>query len=859
MASPFAVFRKNQKILMVGLTVLAMIAFVVSDNLDLTGGGGGVQGDPIVVKSNFFSLHESQVRAALDNRDIVHRFVVQAVSVALEQQQLQQMRAQFPQIPQEQLGQFIPYDRIGQQAVGYANGRFGPVSERSVVESLVLADQAKKMGMQVSDNQVVGFIAQTVQGLLGGDQLNAIMRSMSSPNGGKITLQQLTEAFRTEMLAVNMRMIFAESPAMSTTPLDRWSAYQRKRARATAEVLPISTADIIKEGKIKDPSAAELQAFYDKYRFDEPLPGSPDPGFKSPQKAQFQYVAADEAKFFAPDKITNEQIAAHYETNKSRYPYVPEDFTEIEPAKIEPAKKDEPKTDVKPEVKTDAPKTETPKTDAPKVEAPKTDAPKTEAPKADPVKTESPKTEAPKADAPKVEAPKPEVKKETPAAPAVKEETKKAEKVSPDCGADEEEASSCDNQADPAKTDAASASTPSATPSATPKATPVASPSATVAIPAATATATPSATSPAPTATATGTAAPAAAVTVLPPPPLPTEDLLLPDDVRFGRNPQYEPLWKVEKKIRDELARKAAADRVREIFDEIKPGLIDAALARDPAKPDVLIYDEKQWEAHFAKYPELVAKTSTLLTDSEVALAAEDPGLFKATVNGESFARAAFADSGVYVPKEAIEVPEFTVDRTDPEATTRYLWWKVKYEAAKVPELADIRDQVVFAWKTQQARADARKLAAELAEQAGQSPKSLAEQFPSRDVKLTNAFTWYEVDLSGGFNEQPTPTRVSRVDGVEDAGAEFMQEVFGLDVDEVGTAMNNPGTICYVIRLSSISPPRAQLYDSFMVDNFQTYQPFSQADGLKSGQEAYRALLADANLQWEREPRDRDR
>ena len=306
MASPFAVFRKNQKILMVGLTVLAMIAFVVSDNLDLTGGGGGVQGDPIVVKSNFFSLHESQVRAALDNRDIVHRFVVQAVSVALEQQQLQQMRAQFPQIPQEQLGQFIPYDRIGQQAVGYANGRFGPVSERSVVESLVLADEAKKMGMQVSDNQVIGFIAQTVQGLLGGEQLNAIMRSMSSPNGGKITLQQLTDAFRTEMLAVNMRMIFAESPAMSTTPLDRWSAYQRKRALATAEVLPISTADIIKEGKIKDPSASELQAFYDKYRFDEPLPGSPDPGFKSPQKAQFQYVAADEAKFFAPDKITNE-------------------------------------------------------------------------------------------------------------------------------------------------------------------------------------------------------------------------------------------------------------------------------------------------------------------------------------------------------------------------------------------------------------------------------------------------------------------------------------------------------------------------------------------------------------------------
>jgi hypothetical protein len=187
------------------------------------------------------------------------------------------------------------------------------------------------------------------------------------------------------------------------------------------------------------------------------------------------------------------------------------------------------------------------------------------------------------------------------------------------------------------------------------------------------------------------------------------------------------------------------------------------------------------------------------------------------------------------------------------------LFWKIQNKPAVVPELKDIRDEVLFAWKTRAARDEARKQAEELAAKARQNPKPLAEQFPDRDVKLTNAFSWYETDLSGGFDQRPQPTRISRIDGVQDPGPEFMQTVFGLDVEQVGTAMNNPENICYVIRVRSQTPDRTKLYDAFMVDNFQTYRQFGEAAVMRNGREALQTLLADADIKWLREPRDRGR
>lgn len=766
MASPFAIFRKNQKVMMAALTVLAMIAFVVADAFDWRGRDGGAGDDPVVVETNFFALKESGLRQAMADRELVLNYAGQVIAAVLEQQQMQQMRTQLPQIPLEQLRQFIPYDRIMAQAGEIAVNRFGPASERSVVDTAVLANEALRLGIQINDSMVEEFIFQTVlQGMVPKEQLVASYQMLAARHQ-RLTYKQLLGAFRNEMLAWVMQTVVATDAARITTPLDRWDYYLRKRCLSTAEVLPVRTKeDVIDKGLVREPKEPEIAEFYEQYRFEEPVPGSPEPGFKIPQKAVFQYAVADEADFFEPEQVTIEEIAAHYDANKTRYPYTAEDFND------------------------------------------------------------------------------------TKKSPQPKEPTQ----VSPECSADAtDEGSSCADVAgdekpadvkESVKTPEVPDTKPQATAQPKPTATPSASPGAT-----------PSATAvPAPTATASGTAV-AAPSAPLPPAPLPTEDWLLPDDVRAGRTPTSEPLWKVEQKIREELARKAAADKVKKMLDDLKNELTDAALGRD-IKSEQPVFTDEQWQALLAKHPGLTGATTPLMTVVEANLAAERPGFFKATVGGEPVARVGFDDSGVYVSKEAIEIPEFALDR-ERESVKRYLFWKIKNEPARVPELKEIHAEVVFAWKTREARAEARKLADELAAKARQSSQTLAQQFPDRDVKRTNAFAWYETDLSGEFNPQPRPTRVSRVDGVDDAGDEFMQTVFGLDVDQVGTAMNNPETVCYVIRVTTQTPSRDKLYDAFMVDHFQTYQQFSQADVMKHARGALDSLLADANIRWLREPHE---
>ncbi|MGC3968771.1 MAG: hypothetical protein QM775_15810 [Pirellulales bacterium] len=181
-----------------------------------------------------------------------------------------------------------------------------------------------------------------------------------------------------------------------------------------------------------------------------------------------------------------------------------------------------------------------------------------------------------------------------------------------------------------------------------------------------------------------------------------------------------------------------------------------------------------------------------------------------------------------------------------------YLYWKTKNEAARVPKLEEIKNEVKFAWQTEKARPLAREEAAALVKKARETPKPLSQVFPDRGVERTNSFTFYETDLSGSFGRQ-TPRELSKVDGVQDAGAEFMQAVFALDAGQFATAMNNPENICYVIHAVTVEPSREQLMRDFAIDHFETYVQFGVADAQRLSDEATEALLSEAHIHWLRE------
>lgn len=861
MASPFDIFRKNQKVMMAALVLLAMIAFVFADFFSPSGQQGTAE-DPLVVTSDYFSLKESDVDRAIGQRMLVHRILTQALTSVVMQEQLQRFQQQFQGIDPSFLGEQLKMmeANIAAQARARVVSEIGLADEQSVVDTMALAETARKLGVQVSNERVDGFVFSYVNGLTK-ERYVEILKSQPG-----LSLNALYDALRREIMAYNVRYIFASNSASSSTPIDRWNYFQRKNLRASVEVLPVKTADIIKAGKVAEPTERELAAYYDEYKFYEPVPGASTPGFKVPQKASFQYFRADEAKFYAPEKITAEAIAAHYDANKSRYPFVPEDYSDAaKPAGSDAAKPDA-ATSVKPEAST------TPGEIKPLADPKGGAAMKPEA-KPEPKKPETKPEEQKPAEPKKNDEKKPEPKAEE-----KKADEKKPATVSPDCGddglTDEFSASSCaDEPAKPAedkKTDEKKADEKpaDAKPSEEKKpepAKPSAAPTATT--PAPVATASPSATA-APTATAT---VPAVTAPVLPPLPLPSEDVMLPDDVRTGKNPQFEPLWRVEDKIRKELAGAAARKSVEDAFAKLREKMNDKALAlitgsQPTGEQKSALLTEEQFKDMAKDYPEIEAKSTQLVDRIQAIAMADEPGLFHSVVGGASlerggipFVQAEYSNNSTFTPKDANEIPEAVgesaLDAESTAKTVHYLYWKTVNEEAHLPELAKIRDQVKFAWQTEKARPLAREEAEALAKKARETPKPLSQLFPDRGVERTNSFTWYETDLSGGFGRQQ-PGELSKVDGVVDPGPEFMQAVFSLDVGQVSTAMNNPENICYVVHVATMEPSREQLLRDYAIDHFETYYRFGEADAQRMSREAIEALLADANIRWEREPKE---
>ena len=96
MASPFSIFRRNQKAALAVLTLLSMFGFVFIPII-MQGMGGGGTTDPVVVKTSAFgNLHQSDLQRLRGTKQAVQRVLMQlgqdagvpswAIQQALEQE-----------------------------------------------------------------------------------------------------------------------------------------------------------------------------------------------------------------------------------------------------------------------------------------------------------------------------------------------------------------------------------------------------------------------------------------------------------------------------------------------------------------------------------------------------------------------------------------------------------------------------------------------------------------------------------------------------------------------------------------------------------------------------------------------------
>ena len=145
---------------------------------------------------------------------------------------------------------------------------------------------------------------------------------------------------------------------------------------------------------------------------------------------------------------------------------------------------------------------------------------------------------------------------------------------------------------------------------------------------------------------------------------------------------------------------------------------------------------------------------------------------------------------------------------------------------ARVPELSEVRDEVIRAWKLQKAADLALKHAEELAKQAQTAGKSLEDTFSDdKKVKITKTdpFAWLTPGSVSRDTQQLQSFRLAQPEGIVAAGPELLQKVFTLGDGDVGAALNHDHSIAYVLRIAEHQDTPAELRQTFLSEADQWY------------------------------------
>ena len=220
-------------------------------------------------------------------------------------------------------------------------------------------------------------------------------------------------------------------------------------------------------------------------------------------------------------------------------------------------------------------------------------------------------------------------------------------------------------------------------------------------------------------------------------------------------------------------------------------------------------------------------------------------------------------DLNLYTPRRIVD--GFVSDDSFPTAPDAvYVYRRAEEVDEKVPELDDIREEVIAAWKMQKAFPLALAQAEDQAKKAEeQADKSLAEVFPglAGQVIVTNEFSWMtRGSMPSGAGARPTLSAVNGMQqdqpvNVPGAGREFMSSIFALPVGGVGTAANQPKTTVYVARVAGESMTDEQRRELFFASGVTPdVEALMQNDQVNVIGQWYRDLDKEYRVSWKRVP-----
>jgi hypothetical protein len=587
-----------------------------------------------------------------------------------------------------------------------------------------------------------------------------------------------------------------------STPGEMWEAHNRLNRRFSIEAYPVEVAPLVAQVG-GQPTDKELRALFEEGKGRDPDPNRAEPGFHRPQRIAFEYLKIDFAPFLAEAKreITDEQIAKQYELGKTQGKY-----KEIELPPVE-----------------DGPPADKPPTDKPATDSP------TDGSKPGENKPEETKPEDKSAEEKKPEENKPPEEKK----PVAEDKASDANKP---CG---EEA---DQPAAPDK--------PAEKQAEKPVEKPVGE--------------NPAEAKPVETKPGENKPAKAQPGDEKPAEENPVETKPEESAPEPPKEPKYKPLDAVKDEILKELAQPIAQERrdaaIKEAIKEINEYAKKYRrwIAYKDTKPDTVTDPGRlPLEAIAAKYGFGSGSTPLVnryrIDEYEIGQKVQRFD-FQALQRGLPF-QLRFADIA-YGTTDPLYNP---VEENSTEPDISYLYWRTQVEEPVKPTYEQAREDVLKAWKLQQAFKHAQTEAAAKAEKA-RSARSLKDVFDPALVITTPPFSWMTTGALG-FGRLD----ISPVPGIELAGTEFMEAVFALKPGETGTAPNNAHTVVYVVRVLAQEPSDENLREQFLESGHVAFMPesptwqISQVENQKISADFFKGLEKDMRLVWNRPEDDPER
>jgi hypothetical protein len=768
------------------LVLVAIFSFIVVPSMQMYMGdanSAATQG-PVIVRWRGGELRRYDVVRMVQSKGQTVNFLAQVANEVIK-------RGGMPNVP----GFRYDFQNNQIQSLGIS----GFVSELAVARTHILNEKAKQLGIVFDDIAIDTFIIDFVNSKLSRKELNDIMDKVS---GGELTDFRLYQTLKLELAAQVMESTALAGLNASGRPImspgQAWQYFDRLNRQVRMEGFPVLVADYLP--KISEqPSEAEVTELYEKYKEQFSSPTSAEPGFRKRYQTNLDVIEITSEPYIVAEvaKLAPDQVRAEYDRRVSLGQY-------RRPAASPPASTTPPAdTPATPPADTPAtPPADTPATPPAEIPAtPPADTPATppaEIPATPPAETPAtPPTDTP---ATPSEPPAGEPKKEgegnqsqikAAAADPVRLVSFQETNPAPQAPAGDAPAAETPAAQPPAAETPAAEKAPAQTPPAT-------EPPAAV----------PAGTQPPPVEAPPGLDAPAttpppATAATTPPPAAPAEEII--------------PFEEVKDEISRSMVLPIAREKMEAAVASIqKPMLqyftdygsykiameMDASVAKEPTRPDI----KKLAEAAGLPYRQTGMVDITDLIRSPL-------GRSRST-SGETFAERVFTDDlGLFQPFRTLEF-DFTAGKI-----SEFLVWKLEAKQPYIPELAEVRDDVVAAWKKQKAEklaeADAAELAKKLAAGTGDDVwKSVVKEEQLPLVVKPTLFTW----MTGANQFSPF---LSEVEGVDTAGPEFMQKVFATTAGQSGVAPNGPRTIFYVYRVVEFLPDAAELEKRFATDTIQ--------------------------------------